>query len=189
MGSFSRRAQLHEWVSNKVKGIHNCIYLPMALQPFLGPWPLLTPSVGLLGRGISPSEGRFLHTGQHKHRINAVVHTSSGIRTHDPNVGASEDISCLRLRGHCDRQYKIQNCIIYSFYQMLLGRTIEKDVMGGTWSTHGKWQVHIDILVRNPEGKRPIGRTRHRWEEMLKHGILNYGNVVWKCRLNLYGSG
>jgi hypothetical protein len=27
----------------------------------------------------------------------------SGIRTHEPSVRAREDISCLRLRGHCDR--------------------------------------------------------------------------------------
>jgi hypothetical protein len=31
-------------------------------------------------------------------------HPLSGIRTHDPTVRDSEDISCLRLRGHCDRQ-------------------------------------------------------------------------------------
>jgi hypothetical protein len=31
-------------------------------------------SVGLLGRGISPSQGRYLHTEQHKHRINAHIH-------------------------------------------------------------------------------------------------------------------
>jgi hypothetical protein len=30
-----------------------------------------TQSVRLLGRGISPSQGRYLHTGQNKHRINA----------------------------------------------------------------------------------------------------------------------
>jgi hypothetical protein len=29
-----------------------------------------TQSVGLLGRGMSPSQGRYLHTGQHKYRIN-----------------------------------------------------------------------------------------------------------------------
>jgi hypothetical protein len=46
--------------------------LSMALQPFVGPWPLFqfldlfTQSVGLLGRGISPSQGRYLHTGQNK---------------------------------------------------------------------------------------------------------------------------
>jgi hypothetical protein len=44
----------------------------MALQPFVEPWPLFqfldlfTQSVGLLGRGNSPSQGRYLHTGQHK---------------------------------------------------------------------------------------------------------------------------
>jgi hypothetical protein len=27
----------------------------------------------------------------------------NGIRTHDPSVRASEDSSCLRPRGHCDR--------------------------------------------------------------------------------------
>jgi hypothetical protein len=52
------------------------IYLSMALQPFVGPWPLFsfliyTQSVRLLGRVISPSQGRYLNTEQHKHRINA----------------------------------------------------------------------------------------------------------------------
>jgi hypothetical protein len=44
--------------------------LSMALQSFAGPWQLLqfifTLSVGLLGRGISQSQGRYLHTGEHK---------------------------------------------------------------------------------------------------------------------------
>jgi hypothetical protein len=61
---------------------------------------------GLLGRVISPSQGRYLHTGQHKHRINAHtdIHALSGIRTHDPSFRTSEDSSCLRTRGHRDRQ-------------------------------------------------------------------------------------
>jgi hypothetical protein len=65
-------------------------------------------SVGLLGRVISPSEGRYLHTGQHKHRINAHtdIHALSGIHTHDPSVLASEDSSRLRSRGHYDRLFK-----------------------------------------------------------------------------------
>jgi hypothetical protein len=33
-----------------------------------------TQSVGLLGRGISASQGRYLHTKQYKHRINAYRH-------------------------------------------------------------------------------------------------------------------
>jgi hypothetical protein len=66
-----------------------------------------TQSVGLLRRGISPSQGRYLHTGQHKPRINAYntgIHALSGIRTHDPSIRASEESLCLKPRGYCDRQ-------------------------------------------------------------------------------------
>jgi hypothetical protein len=57
-------------------------------------------------RVISPSQSRYLITGQHKHRINIHtpnIHALSGIRTHDPSVRASEDSSCLRPCGYCDR--------------------------------------------------------------------------------------
>jgi hypothetical protein len=50
----------------------------MALHPFVGSWPffsiylyLFIQSIELLGWGISQSQGRYLHTEQHKHRINA----------------------------------------------------------------------------------------------------------------------
>jgi hypothetical protein len=66
----------------------------MALQLFVGPWPLLqfrnffTETVRLLGRRINPWQGHYLHTGQQKHRINAHTdtHALSEIRTHDPSV-------------------------------------------------------------------------------------------------------
>jgi hypothetical protein len=66
----------------------------------------LTQAAGLLERGISPSQGLYLNTGQHKHRINTYtpnIHILSGIRTHEHSVRASEDSSCLRPLGHCDR--------------------------------------------------------------------------------------
>jgi hypothetical protein len=86
-----------------------------------------TQWIGLLGRGISPSQGLYLHTEQHKHRINVHctdIHALSGIRTYDPSVRASADISCLRPRGHCDRPlfvcgsnylYCAIKCHTYSF--------------------------------------------------------------------------
>jgi hypothetical protein len=69
----------------------------MSLQPFVGTWPLLQfrnliyIDGGLLGRVMSPSQGRYLHTGQDKHRINAHTdtHALSGILSHDPSVRAS----------------------------------------------------------------------------------------------------
>jgi hypothetical protein len=72
---------------------------------FLVSWSF-TQSVGLLGRGIGQSQGRYLHTGQHKHRINAHntdIHALSGIRNHDSSVRADEDSSCVRPHGNCDR--------------------------------------------------------------------------------------
>jgi hypothetical protein len=58
----------------------------------------LRHSVGLLGPVISPSQGRYLK------QIQIDIHASNGIRNHDPSVRVSEDSSCLRPRGHCDRQ-------------------------------------------------------------------------------------
>jgi hypothetical protein len=69
--------------------------------PFLN----LRHSVGLPGRVISPSQGRYLTQTQNKQTD---IHALSGIRTHDPSVRASEDSSCLRPRGHCDRH--VQTC-------------------------------------------------------------------------------
>jgi hypothetical protein len=84
----------------------------MALQPFVGPWPLLQfrnlfyTDGRLLGWVIRPSQGRYLHTGQHRHRTttHTDIHALGGIRTHDPSVRASEDNSCLIPRGHCERR-------------------------------------------------------------------------------------
>jgi hypothetical protein len=49
----------------------------------LGPWPLVqfrnhsSQTVGLPERVISSSQGRYLNTGQHKHRINPYTHQTS----------------------------------------------------------------------------------------------------------------
>jgi hypothetical protein len=57
------------------------IYLSLVLQPFIGPWPLFqflelfVQSVGLLGRGMSPSQGRYLHTEQQKQQTHTDIHT------------------------------------------------------------------------------------------------------------------
>jgi hypothetical protein len=85
--------------------IHQWLYSPLLGRGLFFSFVLFfTQSVGFLGRVISSSQGRYLHTGHHKHRINAYtdIHALSGIRAHDPSVRASEDSSCLRSRGHCD---------------------------------------------------------------------------------------
>jgi hypothetical protein len=64
-----------KYVPNIVIFIQQWLY-----RPFVGPWPLIqfcnhfSQTVGLLARVTSPSQGRYLSTGQHKHRINAHKH-------------------------------------------------------------------------------------------------------------------
>jgi hypothetical protein len=89
-----------------------CSFLLMTLPAHSGSSPLIqfrnnfSQTVGLLGRVSNPSQGRYLNTGQQKHRKNAHtpnIRALSGIRTHDPSVRASEDSSCFSPRGYCDR--------------------------------------------------------------------------------------
>jgi hypothetical protein len=71
--------------------------------------------VGLFGRGINPSQGHYLHrTAQHR-KTRTHIHASSGFRTQDPSVRAVEDRTCLRPRGHCDRQVYIKIVFILCF--------------------------------------------------------------------------
>jgi hypothetical protein len=74
--------------------IYLSIYLSTALVDlgsFFNFWILYTAGMAPL-TGTSPSQGRYLHTEQQKHRINAHRHhATSGIRTHEPSVRAGED--------------------------------------------------------------------------------------------------
>jgi hypothetical protein len=35
------------------------------------------------------------------------------------------------------------------------------------------------VLVGKPEGKRPLGRPRHRWEDNIKMNFQKVGKGVW----------
>jgi hypothetical protein len=91
------------------EGFYLSIYLSMVLRSFLLDLGrffnfLILYTVGRTPwTGISPSQGRYLHTEQHKQNKRTQTHAFSGIRTQDPGVRASEGSSCLRPRGHCDR--------------------------------------------------------------------------------------
>jgi hypothetical protein len=89
-------------INIRLSNLIGLIFLQSLFQPIQGP--------GL-------SQGRYLNTGQHKHRIKAHtdIHVLSGIQTHDPSFRASEDSSCLRPRGHCDRQVQIMKHLILQF--------------------------------------------------------------------------
>ena len=42
--------------------------------------------------------------------------------------------------------------------------------MGGACSTYRERRGVYRVMVGNPEGKRPLGRTRRRWEDNIKTG-------------------
>ena len=51
--------------------------------------------------------------------------------------------------------------------------------MSGVCSTYGGERRGIyRVLVRKPEGKRPPGRPRHRWEDNIKMIFRKWGEVV-----------
>jgi hypothetical protein len=42
-----------------------------------------------------------------------------------------------------------------------------------------------NILVGRPDGKRPLGRPRYRWEDNIK---MDLREKVWRCGLDSFGS-
>jgi hypothetical protein len=79
------------------------IHSSMALQPFVGPGLffsfliIFTQTVGLLGGVVSPSQSRYIHAGQHKHRINARtdIHALSGIQPTIPAFEGTKTVHAL----------------------------------------------------------------------------------------------
>ena len=58
--------------------------------------------------------------------------------------------------------------------------------MGGAYSAMRERRNGYRILVGRPEGKRPLERTRRRWEDNIKMGLKE---IEWGRGLNLSGSG
>jgi hypothetical protein len=47
--------------------------------------------------------------------------------------------------------------------------------MGRTCSTHGEGRVVYRFLVGRPEGKRPVARSRRRWEDNINVDLRERG--------------
>jgi hypothetical protein len=47
--------------------------------------------------------------------------------------------------------------------------------VGGTCGTHGEGRGVYRVLVGRPEGKRPLGRPRLRWEDNIKIDLREIG--------------
>jgi hypothetical protein len=51
--------------------------------------------------------------------------------------------------------------------------------MGGTCRTLGERIVPYGLVVGTPEGKRPLGRNGHKWEDNIKMDHQVVGSGVW----------
>jgi hypothetical protein len=65
-----------------------------------------------------------------------------------------------------------------------VGRGVQQskeDEMGGACGAHGEVRGACNILVGKPEGRRPLGRPRRRWEDNIKMdlGEIGFGDVNW----------
>ena len=71
---------------------------------------------------------------------------------------------------------KAKNCLInhsMSLTQYCAGDKIEKNEMGrDMWHV---WRGVHKVLVGKPEGKRPLGRPRRRWEDNIKMDLEEVG--------------
>jgi hypothetical protein len=57
----------------------------------------------------------------------------------------------------------------------------EANEVGGACGTHGRGEKVYKVLVGKPEGKRPLGRPRCRWEDGIRMDLreIGLGDVDW----------
>jgi hypothetical protein len=70
------------------------------------------------------------------------------------------------------------------------------DIIRQVKSRRMRWVGHVArmgderkvyrVLMGKKEGKRPLGRPRHRWEDGIRMDLREIG---WRCRLDPVGSG
>ena len=75
---------------------------------------------------------------------------------------------------------KVHNEEINDLYSLIV-RVIKSRII--RWVGHvarmGERRGVYRVLVGRPEGKRPLGRPRHRWEDNIKMGLQEVGWGVW----------
>jgi hypothetical protein len=63
------------------------------------------------------------------------------------------------------------------FYNLLTARSEARTFTArlGVLSTNGEKRNVYRLLVGKPEGKKPLGRPRHRWIDKIKMDLLEIG--------------
>jgi hypothetical protein len=63
--------------------------------------------------------------------------------------------------------------------------------MGGACGAHGGGEGCIQHFVWRPEGRRPLGRHRRRWEDNIKMDLreIGFGDVIGFIGLRIWTGG
>jgi len=71
--------------------------------------------------------------------------------------------------------------IICILTQFCSGDKIKKNEMGGACSVYGERRGVYRVSVGKPEGRRTLGRPRHRWEDNIKMDLqeVGCGSMDW----------
>jgi hypothetical protein len=79
-----------------------------------------------------------------------------------------------------------RSCIMMGFYLVLFAKYNYIDhVSGIKWSEHvervREKRIECRLLIRKPEGKTPLRRTRRRWTDNIKIDIgeIGWGSMGW----------
>jgi hypothetical protein len=145
-------------------------FFSMALPAHSGSRPLMqvrndfSQTVGLLGRVISPSQGHYLHAGQHKQNKHPCLKWGSNLRSQRP----SEWRQFIPQTGRL--QWPAQKCF---FFPLALQPTF------GLWPTSMKLSVSLQFTRFLTFGRtpwtgdqlvaRPLPVHKHRKKHIHKH--------------------
>jgi hypothetical protein len=102
---------------------------------------------------------------------------TSGPNLHSyPSITSILHLICFLIKLHNEELHGL-----YSSPSIV--RVIKARKMG--WAGHvarmGEVRGAYNILVRRPEGRRPLGRPRRRWEDNIKMDLreIGFGDVDW----------
>jgi len=66
--------------------------------------------------------------------------------------------------------------VLYSSPNIVRVKKVAKNEMGGACSAYGEGRSVYRVLVGKPGGKRPVGRSRRRWEDNIKMDFQEVGS-------------
>jgi hypothetical protein len=91
------------------------------------------------------------------------------------------------LTGELRKLHNEELIELYSLpdiFRVIKSRRMER---AGYVARTGERRGVYRVVVGKPEGNRPLGRPRRRWEDIIKDGFS--GNGMWECGLHRSGSG